>query len=367
MDAALLTTPEFWNNPAPFAGMGSCPDIPDLEWHVLFETSGSSGKPKSVAISKQALLVSAGAVNQHLRVDDKSRWGLALPAHHVGGFGVAARAYQADCAMEQFRGKWDARAFRAWLSTAGITHTSLVPTQVHDLVSAGVRAPASLVAIVVGGGRLDEAMGRKARSLGWPLLASYGMSEAGSQIATQGLEILDQPYIASPIPILPVWRTRITEEGLLAISGDALFSGYVIDGKFFPRASEWHVTSDRAILRDKSITPCGRADTLVKVLGELVDPEEIERELADLSEGSMAMGTFAIAAVPDERAEHALVLLVEDVALIPKAEVILSFYNSACPGYRRIREVCAIVPFPRSELGKIRRKELAIIYQNQRV
>ena len=74
------------------------------------------------------------------------------------------------------------------LADRGVTHTSLVPTQVHDLVKADLRAPETLKAIVVGGGHLDAATGRLARTLGWPVLASYGMTEAASQIATQTLE-----------------------------------------------------------------------------------------------------------------------------------------------------------------------------------
>ncbi|RYD33092.1 MAG: long-chain fatty acid--CoA ligase, partial [Verrucomicrobiaceae bacterium] len=62
MDAALLTGEAFWNDPRPFA-TGAVPDVPELEGHVLFETSGSSGNPKWVALSKRALLVSAAAVN----------------------------------------------------------------------------------------------------------------------------------------------------------------------------------------------------------------------------------------------------------------------------------------------------------------
>ena len=76
---------------------------------------------------------------------------------------------------------------------------------------------------------------------------------------------------------------------------------------FKPRTSEWHQTQDRVELADGMLTPLGRADTLVKVLGELVDPEGIERELAAFQTGSSRPARSSIVAVPDARAEHALV------------------------------------------------------------
>lgn len=355
MDAALLTSEAFWNDSRPFpAG-----DAPELEGHVLFETSGSSGNPKWVAISKKALLVSAAAVNAHLLVTRESCWGLALPLNHVGGFGVAARSFEAGCRMETFGRRWEPEAFREWLVEAGVTHTSLVPTQVHDLVKTGSTAPETLVATVVGGGHLDVATGQAARDLGWPVLASYGMSEAGSQIATQGLKLLDMPYHFAPIPLLPVWRAEVTEEGLLSIAGPALFSGYVIDGIFRPREEEWHVTSDRVMLQDEGITPLGRADTRVKVLGELVDPESIERELLTISGGRLVSGTFAVVPLPDARAEHVLVPVFEAPADAGVVEEVLTIYQEQAAGFRRLAAARFLKCFPRSGLGKLKRAELA--------
>ncbi|MES2440557.1 MAG: AMP-binding protein [Verrucomicrobiota bacterium] len=358
MDASLLTTIDFWNDAKPFAA-GDVPELPELAGHVLFETSGSSGNPKWVALTKPALLASAAAVNRHLRVSGESCWGLALPLNHVGGFGVAARACEARCRLETFDRRWDPSAFRDWLASTGVTHTSLVPTQVHDLVKAALTAPSSLLAIVVGGGHLDAATGQAARDLGWPVLASYGMSEAASQIATQGPDLLDAPYHSAPIPLLPIWQAEITPGGLLCISGPALFSGYVSEGKFMPRVAERHVTSDRVLLENRAITPLGRADTLVKVLGELVDPESIESELAALSQGRLIPGTFAIVALPDERAGNALVPVFESQVDAEIIGSVLGIYQSQAAGFRRLGPAKFIGRFPRSGLGKLKRAELA--------
>jgi O-succinylbenzoic acid--CoA ligase len=357
MDASLLTSSEFWEQSQP-VGRGSIPEHPALLGHVLFETSGSSGAPKSVALSKRALLTSAAAVNQHLGVTCASRWGLALPLHHVGGFGVAARAYQAGCALDAFSLRWEAAAFARWLADGEVSHTSLVPTQVHDLVRAALTAPTTLRAIVVGGGHLDPATGQAARDLGWPILASYGMTEAGSQIATQPLDGLDQPYQSSPLPLLPIWTGRTGADQALIISGPALFSGYVIDGVFQPLAGAEFVTADRVDLQGRALTPLGRADTQIKILGELVDPEAVERELIRLSHGKIHAGTMAVIAIPDERAGYLLVPFFESSIPQEVVDSTLAAYQANAPGYKRLKPAIRMDTLPRSELGKLRRASL---------
>jgi O-succinylbenzoic acid--CoA ligase len=366
MDASLLTSAGFWQETQPEAlgrFPGAIPDFAELRAQVLFETSGSSGAPKWIALPKPALLVSAAAVNRHLDVENTSCWGLALPLHHVGGFGVAARAYEAGCGFREFGRRWDARAFREWLEESRITHSSLVPTQVHDLVAAGLRAPGSLRAIVVGGGHLPAATGQAARALGWPVLASYGMTEAASQIATQGLDSLHALYQPAPIPLLPIWRAEISPEKTLRIAGPALFSGTLVRENeawiYQARCSEWHQTEDRMLLENRCLTPLGRADALVKVLGELVDPEMIERELLALAEGKLQPGMLAVIAVPDARAGNALVPVFDEAVSSDVIAEILTAYAGQAPGFRRLRPAVMLGNFPRSPLGKPRRVEIA--------
>lgn len=363
MDASILTNPDFWDDSKP-SGFGILPDLPELTGHVMFETSGTSGNPKSVALSKQALLISAAAVNEHLQATPSSRWGLALPLKHVGGFGVAARAYQAQCKFYQFDRRWDPAFFTYWIDELQISHTSLVPTQVHDLVQAGMKAPTTLRAVVVGGGSLDARIGNAARDLGWPVLASYGMTEASSQIATQALDSLNRPYECSPVPLLPIWEARTTPENILSISGPALFSGYISSGVFYPRDTPWFVTSDRVYLQDRLITPIGRVDTLVKILGELVDPDAIEKELLELSNFRLTPRAFAVVAIPDERTGFLLVPFFDTTVSQAVIDETLSIYQSNAPGFRRLKSPILLANLPRTELGKLRRNTLIDLYHS---
>jgi O-succinylbenzoic acid--CoA ligase len=364
MDPAVLIDPEFWADQTPMSPAPNAPELPDapkLIGHVLFPTSGSTGYPKWIALSKRALLVSAEAVNRHLGVTADSCWGLALPVHHVGGFGVAARAYQAGCGFSMALRRWNPQHCVEWLSRSRVTHLSLVPTQVVDLVRAGLRAPEWLEAVVVGGGRLHQAQGRAARELGWPVLASFGMTEAASQIATQPVVALNEPYEPAPIPVLPIWETRCSDEGRLEITGPALFSGFlegVEEGwQYRARTEKWYRTNDLVRIDDSGLTPLSRHDQVVKILGELVDLEAIERQLRSMAGDSIASLRFVVLAMPDERAGHRLVL-VSDGSSSSTLERCFLNYNATAPGHARIAKLIQTDNIPVSELGKPLRRDL---------
>src|SRR6185369_2488949 len=82
---------------------------PKLPGHVWIATSGSMGGWKLVALSKRALLVSAAAVNRRLGVQGGETWCCVLPAFHVGGLGIWARASISGGRVIEM--PWDVRAF----------------------------------------------------------------------------------------------------------------------------------------------------------------------------------------------------------------------------------------------------------------
>lgn len=357
----------FWEEERPVAMTApgiEAPPLGEAPPLVFFQTSGTMGAPKWVGLSRAALLKSAMEVNLHLEVDADSVWGLALPPHHVGGMGVAARAYEAGCELEIFPQRWQEHDFVRWIESRNITHTSLVPTQVHDIVHSGLHAPSCVSVVVVGGGRLSEDDGVVMREMGWPVLPSYGMTEAASQIATQGLECLDLPYACAPMQQLRHWQLRLEEDGCLAIRGPSLFEGILIqeDGRwsYQAREGEWFVTRDRVDLDEvEGVTPLGRADLCVKVLGELVDLQTIERRLVGLSLRRLHLRDLMVLALEDARAGHRLVPVVDAAADRAAVEQTLWLYHTKAPGPERLQDPVFLEGFPRSALDKPLRAECA--------
>lgn len=361
MDRSTFISASFWEEPTNCVLGGGLDEVPDLGTNggaVIFKTSGSTGAPKWVVHEKRAILTSAKAVNEWLGVNQESKWGLALPVDHVGGFAILARVFQAGCRLAEMDGKWDAAKFQQWLDDEGVTHVSLVPTQVHDLVTAGLRAPQALRAAVVGGGRLPESLGQAARDLGWPVLASYGMTEAGSQIATQSMADLSLPFRDGNLNLLPIWKVQCDTDDRLILSGEALFVGYVFqnDGGMRYESICWKsfLTNDRAIVSGNHLKLIGRVDSLVKVLGVLVDIEAVEQRFLEVAAGRISAEKFAVIALPDSRKEHVLAAVFEGV--VPNE--IIEAYQETAPSLERFDKIISVEKFPRSSLGKLRRGKL---------
>ncbi len=321
---------------------------------VLFRTSGSEGRPKWIGLTSEALLASARAVNAFLSVTAADRWLRVLPRFHVGGFGVEARAWVASASCAVVKDKWSPETFHAVCEAEAITLTTLVPTQVFDVVERGLAAPCALRAIVVGGGELRPALWRQARALGWPVLASYGLTEAASQVATQPPDEPDSTRLI----LLPHWEARVAEEdGTLRLRGPARATcrlwrdaGGHWQREDFP---EWLATADRVALEKDGghtwLRFLGRRDRTVKRLGELVDLTLVERALAD---AALALGCFGRARLrnePDPRAGTRLVIecldAVSGAALLERA-------NAALPTYARASEFRVVADLGLSPLGK---------------
>jgi O-succinylbenzoic acid--CoA ligase len=96
----------------------------------------------------------------------------------------------------------------------------------------------------------------------------------------------------------------------------------------------------------------------VKILGELVDIEAIEGEILSLSGGRISAGDFAVAALPDARAEHRLVPVFAQSANRDAVMETLQAYQSQAGGLKRLQSAVFVNALPRSPLGKLLRGEL---------
>jgi O-succinylbenzoic acid--CoA ligase len=302
-----------------------------LEAHVYLATSGSTGAIKLVALSKGAMLASAAAVNARLGVTREDVYAAVLPHFHVGGLAIWARAHLSGARVVPM--PWDPRDF----ASSETTVASLVPAQVHDLVTAGLPAPPRLRTILVGGGAFGRELEAHARELGWPVLASYGMSECASTVAVRD-------------ELLPHFEGRVEEDGRLAFRGASLFTGYVTAaGIDDPKVDGWLVTEDLGTVDGRTLHVRGRVGDFVKIGGESVDLTRLDRVAEE--EARSRGGDAAVLPVPDARLGHVIHLAVT-------APGIAEAFDARVLPFERARKVHRVGAIPRSALGKILRGQL---------
>ncbi len=302
---------------------------------ILFATSGSSGQPKWLRHTRATLLASAAAVNQRFPATAQDIWLRALPLFHVGGMGIEARAHLSGSKVVATTAAWEPSSFCEVINEARATLCSLVPTQVFDLVAHSLRPPSSLRSVIVGGGKLRPELKAQALALGWSVLESYGLTEAGSQVATE---------LQGKLTLLDCWQARVNAVSCLEINGPALALERWQDQRWQPLTDDgWFTTTDIVRLDGRNIQWLGRADSVVKVLGELVNLDQVEQTLS-----TMTQQEVVVIALPDARNAHRLYASV--------SPPILEAYHQTCPPFARLSGIFPPAIIVRSALNKPQRE-----------
>ena len=196
------------------------------------------------------------------------------------------------------------------------------------------------------------------------------MTEAASQIATESIDAIsvDRVEDDDPLPILPHWEIRLGSEEQLEIRGESLFSGYFFPadsdaagGRFQAAADErgegWWLSSDLGKVDGGYLKVSGRVDRIVKVLGELVDLDAVEKALLDLLEVG-ERGALCVEPVDDARCGSRLVVIAERAFDERRLAEVRAIYNESALPFARFDEALRVDVIPRSPLGKIRRDDL---------
>ena len=130
------------------------------------------------------------------------RWLACLPLFHVAGLAIVVRASRWRVPLEVLP-HFEATEVAARMA-AGVSHLSLVPTQLEQVLAAwaGRPVPATLRAILLGGAPIPGPTLARAREAGLPVLTTFGLTETSSGIAVGGAEAatLADPAALRPLP-----------------------------------------------------------------------------------------------------------------------------------------------------------------------
>jgi o-succinylbenzoate---CoA ligase len=256
-----------WAAQAPGPG-GRIPALaPDDERPLaIVMSSGSTGSPRPVVLSRRALQSAALASAEHLGWDDRDRWLACLPLSHVGGLSILIRCALAGKAVVLANRTTPERLARL-ASSRRATLASLVPAQLARWVELP-ELPRLRALIVGGAGASPQLLGR-ARERGLNPLASYGLSETAGQVATQSLADLDLESVGRPLPGVEL----SIEAGRVRVRGAMLASD-------LPLSDGWFSTDDLGGFDAAGrLLILGRASDRIVTGGENVDPLEVERAI----------------------------------------------------------------------------------------
>jgi len=277
------------------------PDTVPQSTALVIETSGSTGIPKRVMLSADAVLASVAASETVL--GGPGQWLLALPTHYVAGVQVLARSLAAGTTPEVLPpGPFDARAFAVATSRldADLRFTSLVPAQLLTLVDAATdsrrvrRALQSYDAILIGGQRLDAVLAERADRLGARVVRTYGSSETAGGCVYDGVP-------------LPGAQARVVD-GQIELTGPMIADGYLGDPERTDAAfhsapdaegilRRWYRTGDTGTVEAGRVSVTGRIDNVIISGGTNVSLDRVEEAVRALD----GFGSAIVVGVDDAR------------------------------------------------------------------
>lgn len=354
LNVGLLAEHCFYDRAQPLA-----PDrfVPDCA--VLVPTSGTTGRPKLAMLSAQGLDFTARLTADALGLTPGDVYWVPMPLHHVGGLGAVWRTLRSGATLSLARpGRWEnwLGDWREW----GVTHVSLVPTQLRDALDAlgGRPWPQNVRAVMVGGAAADVSL-LAACPGAW---VTYGLTEAGGTVTLSPAHDADGTA-GGPLPgihlgVLEDDGERVLSEGTgeIVVRGANLMLGYWGSAPDLTDALRggWLRTGDiGALSTDGRLTVFSRRSDLIVTGGENVYPAEVEAALTahpDIQEA-------VVLAVPDVRWGQKVVAAIQirAGAKMPGLEGVREWLGPRLAGFKHPRELYSVGRFPRLNSGKIDR------------
>jgi O-succinylbenzoic acid--CoA ligase len=318
-------------------------------------------------LSHDAMRASAHAWADRLRPVNGAHWLACLPLYHVAGLAIVVRATRWGSLLEVMS-RFDADAVDAAIDR-GVTHTSLVPTQLEALLDArGSRAvPPTLRAVLIGGGPAPSALLTRARVGGWPVITTYGMTETGSGVAAGAVASGPEAGGLEPDRDSGLLRTlsgvslRIEPDGEsdgggeILVAGEMLYSGYLGE----PEATAerlrdgWFHTGDIGRLEaDGRFRVLDRRDDLIISGGENISPAEVEAVLASYP----GIRETAVVGLPDPRWGAVPVAAVVATIEVLDESALARHCRARLAPYKVPTRFVMVERLPRNELGKLLRR-----------
>lgn len=293
---------------------------------LVVATSGSTGDPKGVVLTHDAVRASALATSSRIGVGPDDHWLACLPLAHVGGLSVVTRALSTGTTLTVLPG-FDAHAV-ADAAAAGATLVSLVATALARIDAAGFRW------IVLGGAAAPPDRPDN-------VVVTYGATETGSGVVYDGMPI-DGVDVA------------IADDGEIRLRGPMLLRAYR-DGTSPLDPDGWFPTGDLGAWRDDGrLVVHGRRGDLIITGGENVWPDPVERALRR----HPGVADVMVTAVPDAEWGHAVVAVVvpADASSPPTLGDLRGAVKEVLPAYCAPRRLELVAAIPRTALGKPRRQ-----------
>lgn len=265
----------------PPAPRGDIPD-PHPDLGLLLATSGSTGNPKLVRLSRQAVLANATAIASALSLGPGEIAPTSLPLHYSYGLSVLNSHLMAGGTVVLTEAGLLERSFWADLHAYDCTSLAAVPyqyTMLRRMRFDHTKFPA-LTTLTQAGGRLAPELVKEFSGKAERFYVMYGQTEATARITVLPHDKLaDKP--GSVGVAVPGGRLEIDDDGEVLYHGPNVMMGYADSAADLARGDDLGGvlrTGDLGRLDpDGFLHVTGRLKRIAKVFGTRVNLDDVER------------------------------------------------------------------------------------------
>ncbi len=296
-----------------------------LDWFdgksfIEMETSGTTGTPKTISVSKQAMVDSALATGDFFDLQPGDKALQCLPVKYVAGKMMLVRAMILGLDLEFVAPS----SHPLNNNEIDFDFVAMVPLQAQNSIPELKKVKKA----IIGGAAVNKALEKQLLKLPTEVYETYGMTETITHIAARKLG-------EKAFTVLPYVTISYDDRNCLVIHA--------------PRISdEVIITNDIVeLVNENQFIFLGRMDNVINSGGIKLIPEQIEEKLA-----SKISDRFYIASKPDNELGQKVVLVIEG----EPHEFDDSIYESL-DKYEKPKELIFIPRFKETTTGKILRKE----------
>lgn len=308
-----------------------------LEWmdstdSVVAKTSGSTGFPKAIVLSKQKMLNSAKQTGDFFDFKEGQSALLCLSANYIAGKMMIVRAilWKLNLILVDPNGNPLEN-----LNTK-VDFAAMVPLQLLNSLNSPDRIEL-ITNLLIGGGTVDTKLEKQIQNLTTNCFSSYGMTETVSHVA---IKSLNGPSQSNYFKALGDVLFSVDKRNCLKINAPQILSSPI-------------VTNDLVdLITKKQFVWLGRYDNVVNSGGIKLFPETIEKKLQ-----GVIPTPFFLAGLPDEKFGQKLVLLVEDPIANENTKLKLQEkIKDLLDKFEQARSIFFMKEFIRTPNGKLKRE-----------
>jgi O-succinylbenzoic acid--CoA ligase len=261
----------------------------------IVHTSGSTGEPKPITLTREQMTHSARMTGEALNLRAGDRALVCLSPNHIAGLMMLVRCFVLDLEMTIVEPSSAPFATLDLRDTPSFEFTALMPLQLQSILSNPYHIAFlnAMKAVLVGGVPVSIALRKEIEKLNAPVYQTFGMTETVSHIA---LRRVNGPDASEMYHTLPGVEIGCDARGCLTIQSAVTEHRRIVTNDVIE------------LLSPRNFRWLGRVDNIINSGGVKVQTEKIEAAIEQtLDEMGFAHHEFFVAGKPDEKYHEVVV------------------------------------------------------------